>query len=270
MISVVKLSFGYHDKNILNELNLTIQPNEFVALCGCNGAGKTTLLKLLTGEFEKNSYQGSIYINGKAIWQYPSIELAKIRAVLPQKIQLNFAFSVYEIVQLGLFSYGYISAKKKEQWVRWALNLLEIEHFYSKPCNALSGGEQQKVQLARVLVQLLWEENNSLVRYLFLDEPTSNLDMKSQHLLLNVIKQLKTKNIGVIAVLHDLNLATSYADRVLLLKEGAIFKDGFVKDVCTSTHLSEVYDHPIHIDQQPNGKPLVVPISESTKMLHFL
>lgn len=270
MISVSKLSFGYHQKSIIKELDLSVKPNEFIALCGCNGAGKTTLLRLLTGEFDRSSYKGLIEFNGKAIWKYNAAELAKVRAVLPQKIQLNFAYLVHEVVQLGLFPYGFIPQKKKEEWVRWALNLLDIGHFYDKACNELSGGEQQKVQLARVLVQLLWEGNTTQQRYLFLDEPTSSLDMKSQHLLLNLIKTLKSKNISVIAVLHDLNLATSYADKVLLLKNGEIFKNGFVDEVCTSKDLSTVYEHPIHIAKHPNGKPLVVPMSESSKAIHFL
>jgi len=261
MLEVKNLSFSIARKEIIKDVSLNVVPGEFLIVIGSNGAGKSTLLNLLTGEHKPST--GEITLNEKRMETIPSNELAKIRAVLPQSSSLSFSFTVEEVVMMGRSPHkgaGYI---KDRQCVQEALTIVDSWHLKDRMYTTLSGGESQRVQLARVIVQI-WEkqddrqhsDENKLkqARYLLLDEPTSALDLAHQHNTLKVAKKLAhEENIGVVAVLHDLNLAALYADKIAMMKHGKIIKMGSPDQVLQESLIQQVFDiqvkvipHPIH------------------------
>lgn len=244
MLTASKVHFCISKRPIVEEVSLELNPGEILAVLGPNGAGKSTFFKILSGDLKCK--HGEIGYNGHDIHRLKSRELAEVRAVMPQHTQVNFPFTVQEVVELGL-----ISAKVKDapKLIREVLEATNTEHLKGQVFNTLSGGEKQRVQLARVLVQI-WE-NKPFPRYLLLDEPTSSLDIAQQHAVLKILKTLKTRNIGILVILHELNLAAQYADKIALLKDGAIAKIGPVEEVLEERILAHVFDHPIHLIANP-------------------
>lgn len=237
MIKAQNISYKIGEKTIIENINLEINCGEITTILGANGAGKSTLLKCLSGMIKQSD--GEIFFDHKKIGDYSVKELAKKRAVLSQSNPVTFAFSVSEIVAMGRNPYSDRFEKGNEKIIEEALKQVDALHLKNRIFFTLSGGEQQRVQLARVLVQI-WRREKA---YLFLDEPTSALDLKHQYELLKIIKNLvKDYEIAVIAILHDINLAANFSDKAILLKAGKLFKYGLKKDVLNEENLAEIFD----------------------------
>lgn len=228
------------DKPLLNDISLTIPAGQLTILIGPNGAGKSTLLKTCTGDIAPSA--GSITINQQAINEYSTEQLSVLRAVMTQDYTMGFNFTVEEMVSMGCFAYEQkISQAQRQCIVDEVMKFMHISILSHQHFTTLSGGEQQRTQLARVLAQLWHPHESPTSRYLFLDEPTSSLDIFHQYQVLELAKELTQRNIGVLAVIHDLSLAASFADNLVLLERGNVVKQGKPAEVLQPSFLSEVY-----------------------------
>ena len=238
---------------ILHGVDLTARPGEVTAVIGPNGSGKTTLMRALTGEI---AYSGAASLNGVDIAGAQPWQLAAMRGVLPQSATLAFPFTVHEVVRLGLTS-GIAGAGDGDLVAR-ALHAVDLCGFEGRFYQELSGGEQQRVQLARVLCQV-WEPRlDGVPRYLFLDEPVSSLDIKHQLQIMRIAADYAAHGGGVLAVMHDLNLTAAFADTIVLLSKGCVFAAGSPAQVLTRQNLERVYDCPMHIGEGAGGMGMLV------------
>lgn len=257
-ISVEKLKVNYRNQTILENLDFSTQAGELVALCGPNGAGKSTLLKAISGELAVEG--GIIRINGADIANFSVQQLASLRAVMPQQVDMNVSFSAREIIEMG--THLIQSPQQKLAVFDRVVSLLSLESLLPRSYLALSGGQKQRVQLARVLVQVLHNEVDE-PRFLLLDECTSAMDMAKITQVFSVFKQLAQDTscpLGIVAVVHDLNTAGLFADRIALVHNKSISQVGAPQDVLTAGVLEYVYQHPVDVIPHPaTGKPFVLP-----------
>lgn len=227
-----------------------VHAGEFVALIGPNGAGKSTVLKGLTGEWPA---QGHITLLGQSLPSWHRPHLAQHMAVMPQQSHLNFDFTVREVVTLGRLPHRGEAAARTCQAVDAALDTLALQDFASRRFTTLSGGERQRVQFARVIAQI-WGQTGP--RLLLLDEPTSALDLAQQQSVLDHAWALAREGVTVVAVMHDLNMVSRYASRVLALHQGQLVADTAPADFMHTQRLREVFGvHVVversQIDRQP-------------------
>lgn len=249
------IAVSYGAKHILKDVSLEVNPGEVVALLGANGAGKSTLLKAMCGDVRIGA--GEITLDGRELKGWSYAELARKRAVLSQNSTLTFPFTSLEVALLGRNPHILERESKRDlEIVVEALKSVEAWHLADQSFPTLSGGEQQRVHLARVLTQI-WEVKYNAARYLLLDEPTSSLDLAHQHLILRVARRFSRENTGVLVVLHDLNLAAHYADKIYLLKNGEVYKSGTPADTLTVANIKEVFDFDVSILEH-EGLPLIV------------
>jgi iron complex transport system ATP-binding protein len=201
---------------VLKNVSLSISPGECVAVVGPNGAGKSSLLKIFSGDLPPQS--GAIVLDGISVKAWNRGELARRRAVLPQQSELLFPFPVRDVVLMGRAPHhNGIETFEDHRIADEAMKATDVLSFQDRSYDQLSGGERQRVQLARVLAQV-WPESDG--GFLLLDEPTSSLDLSHQHSFLQTVRRFTKAGLGVLVVLHDLNLAMQYADRVLVLYHG--------------------------------------------------
>lgn len=238
LIEARNITVEIQSRKILEDVSLRVNCGEILAVLGPNGAGKSTLRKILCGDLQPTS--GKILMNGKSLNDWDLTERAKARAVLPQDSSLNFPFSVAEVVLMGRAPHIRGAESEKDYEIaRAALRAVEESGLEERIYPTLSGGERQRVQLARVLAQI-WEKTEN-PRYLLLDEPTSNLDLTHQHQTLKLAQKFARENVGVLLILHDLNLTAQYADKVLLLKAGKIAAFGTPEEVFTEELIKTVF-----------------------------
>jgi len=254
MLKVQSLSVRYGSQPVIYDLTLELQAGEILALVGPNGAGKSTLIRTISGIHTQS--QGSIQVDGKDLGRLPVMQRARYMAVVPQARGLPGSFTVYQTVMIGRTPYlGWLGhpSQTDHRAVQSALDQTHTRELADRRVGELSGGEQQRVLLARALAQ-----DTSI---LLLDEPTTHLDLQHQSNLLNLVQTLcKEKNLAVMMVLHDLNLAGLYADRVALLSAGRLEAVGAPGKVLTSAVLSQIYRVPVHVIPHPDyGSPLVLP-----------
>ncbi|MEX2564912.1 MAG: heme ABC transporter ATP-binding protein [Cyclobacteriaceae bacterium] len=259
MLEAKNIHFCIKNKPIVDQVNIQLNPGELTVLLGPNGAGKSTLFRLLSGELLCK--HGAVKYNGLPISSLKPKELAHLRAVMPQHSTMTFPFKAIEVVELGL---SLSNKKYPPNTVEEVMKATHTWHLKDQLFGDLSGGEKQRVQLARVLAQI-WEIN-SFPRYLLLDEPTSSMDIAQQHHILQIMGQLKNRNIGILAILHDLNLAANYADNAVLLKNGSILKQGAIRDVMTPENLEKVFDYPIQVETEGPTAPIYISSLPSTKI----
>lgn len=256
MLSSHHLSITWQHQPILSDLNLNFSPGKLTVLLGPNGAGKTTLLKSLSGDLAEALPHVSL--DGQLLTTFTPSALATRRAVMPQSVQLDFPFRVSEVVEMGLIQQ--VPASQRQRKVLEALGWFDMTELAQRNYLTLSGGEQQRVQLARVFAQIGFQ-SNSVSRYLLLDECTAHLDLAHQHQVFKLLKDwVVQRNVGAIMVLHDLNLAAQYADEVILLNHGSLVCQGTAQNVLTKQRLREVYHVDVELQQMPNGRSVVIPL----------
>lgn len=237
MYKINNLSFSIQKRKILNNINLEIKPNSFLSIVGPNGCGKSTLIKSINRNLDIQ--EGSITLNDRAIELYSDKELALKRSVLQQSFFFPYSFKAIEIVEMGLYAYE-LTSKKKKEILNYIIEKLDIQPLAQKDYQGLSGGEKQKIQFARVVVQLY--ASNEKQKYLFLDEPTLNLDIYYQFKILDLAKELQRDlNIGVCAILHDINQAYLYSDELVMMKAGQIKYRGDVKSTLSYENIFDIF-----------------------------
>lgn len=262
MLNVQNIHFRIAASLSLSDISFDVAPGEMVAILGANGAGKSTLLKIVTGSVRMDS--GNILLNKIPLNNWGSKALATFTAVMQQQNQLQLPFSVYEVVMMGRYPhFKRRESLSDEKIVNDVLDKTGISHLKSRNYLTLSGGEQQRVHLARVLAQISGAKKET-ARYLFMDEPSNNLDIRHQHGALSIARNFAQEGNCVVAVLHDLNLALQYADKILLLKNGCMKGFGTPGKIMTDESISDVYDLPLSIFHPPMGRhPMVMPVGNN-------
>ena len=236
-LAAIGASYTAGPRTLLDQVSLSVEPGRVHALLGPNGAGKSTLLKMLAGQLTPQ--QGRIVLEDRDLHQWPVLEQARRRAVLPQASDLQFDFSARQVVGLGRMPCRRHRASREAQIVGGALSATDAAHLEDRSYLTLSGGERARVQLARVLAQI-WEPGEHS-RYLLLDEPTASLDLAHQHATLAIARRFAEGGVGVLVILHDPNLALTYADEVTLLCCGQLIAQGSASQVLNREHLEKVY-----------------------------
>lgn len=260
MLQAKNIHFCIRQRPILDQADISLQAGKLLVMLGPNGAGKSSLLKILSGEIACKS--GEVKYNGRMIRDYSCKALAQVRAVMSQHSTLSFPYKAVEVVQLGL---GSQSVNAPDQLIREVMVETKTWELQDRQYGKLSGGEKQRVQLARVLVQI-WEIK-PYPRYLLLDEPTSSMDIAQQHHVLQIVSRLKERNIGILAIVHDLNLAAAYADQVALLKDGLICFQGETASVMTSANLERTFNHPVRVIKDPEYDQLFIISPTNTRKI---
>jgi iron complex transport system ATP-binding protein len=257
VIAASGVGFRIGAATLLDDIALDVAAGEMVALVGPNGAGKSTLLRTLSGELRPT--QGNVRIKGRDIALYRPRDLAAHRVVLSQTITLTFPFTVEEIVRMGAGDRKTASVTRE---VEAALHAVDMSAYRHRVMTTLSGGEQQRVHFARVLVQLAFAESEHGPGILMLDEPTASLDLRHQLDLLKLTRARTSGGTAVIAVLHDLNLATLFASRVVMLERGRVVANGTPAETVTDELLERVFKVTTAVGRVPaDGVPFVLPHS---------
>ena len=243
IIDNIHVSYG--DAEILSDVSFELGRSEFVVIIGPNGSGKTTLLRSMSRVLSPKS--GSITLDGSDIYSISSRDFARRVAVVPQDTYVAFDFSVLEIVLMGRSPRLGRFALESRQDMAIALDALSRTgtlHLQDRHINALSGGERQRVMIARALAQ----EPDALL----LDEPTSHLDISFQFEIMDLVKSLnRERGMAILAVLHDLNLASQYCDRLIMIGQGRVYADGSAEEVITSDNISRVYGAEVWVRRHP-------------------
>ncbi|TGU93556.1 heme ABC transporter ATP-binding protein [Mesorhizobium sp. M00.F.Ca.ET.151.01.1.1] len=260
MIEARDVSVVIGKKRIVANVDFEVRPSEISAIVGPNGSGKTTFLKAMSGDLV---HTGRILINGRELSTMKPVEAATVRAVLPQATTLSFPFTVREIVRLGLVGgRSGVLPGEDERLPERALARVDLDGFAGRFYQELSGGEQQRVQLARVLCQVWAPVLDGGPRYLFLDEPVSSLDIKHQLIIMNIARDFARRGGGVVAILHDLNLTAMFADRIFVMHRGRLAAAGSPRDVLSDDLIENVFDCRLKVGVLPAGNmPFVLPQS---------
>lgn len=260
MFEIKDLTCGYDKRFHLKGINLVIEEGGLFGIIGPNGSGKTTLLRAMTRVLKPES--GEVLLRGKNIWQIDLRELARTIAVVSQNVSTD-ELNVEEFILLSRIPHykrlQFLETKHDEEIVNSAMALTGTFKFKDRLISEISGGERQLVLIARALAQE--------PKFLLLDEPTSHLDIMHQVRILDLLKKLnKELSLTVIIVLHDLNLASEYCDRVALLSDGAVYKEGLPQDVLDYKTIENVYKTVVVVEKNPvSSKPYVLLVSEEER-----
>ncbi len=260
MIKIQDVSARIGSKTIISGVSFTAEPGRFTAILGPNGSGKTTLLRAISGDLP---YGGSITLNGHEISAMRPAEQAGYRAVLPQANTLSFPFTVHEIVRLGITGgRSGLSQRDAGRLPEQALARVDLSGFSGRFYQELSGGEQQRVQLARVLCQVWEPVLDGVPRALLLDEPVSSLDIRHQLAILQLARDYAEAGGCVVAILHDLNLAAMFADHMVVMRQGQLFAQGAPGEVIGDALIEDVFGCRLKVAATPGaGQPFVLPQS---------
>lgn len=244
------VTFAVDGRELVSEVSFDLHAGEVVALVGPNGAGKSTMLSLLAGDVSPT--RGAVEISGTEVGKWKSGPLARIRSVMLQHNSSNFAFSVEEAVHMGRLPWD-VDVDRDAELVAEAITDADLCGFEARDITTLSGGEAARVSFARTKVQT--------TPIVFLDEPTAALDLRHQESLLTSVRQLRCDGAAIVVVLHDLNLALRYSDRVLVFGDGRLVADGRPAEALTESLVVEVYGQPVR-RVQPEGidHPILIPV----------
>ncbi len=256
MLEARALTLAHGATPVVRGATLAVRPGELVALCGPNGAGKSTLLSALVGEMRPRA--GRVTLDGDDIARLPAAALAQRRAVLEQTPRVSAAFSVAMLVGLGIPRA--LPPARTDAIVGETIREVGLGAYAATPVVHLSGGQQHRAHLARALAQLAAGRALGSGRYLLLDEPTASLDLAFQAGAMTAARNAARMGAGVVVVLHDLNLAAAFADRIVLMNEGRILIDDTPASVLTEARLTETYAAPVQVLSGPGGRPFVVPV----------
>lgn len=256
MLACKNLTYKIGDKTLVNNVSLSFEKGKFYSILGPNGAGKSTLLKLLTQEITK--YEGKIDWQNDPIDTYSSKYWSQQRGILNQWNAISMGFTNNEIVLMGRYPYFKNSPSEEDiNVVADQMKKTQTLHLGKRFYDQLSGGEKQRIHLARVLSQVTNNSDEPII--LILDEPLNNLDIKHQQNILRVAQILTEQGNIVIAVLHDLNLAAAFSDEIILMQNGGVKAHGSAEEVYQEDLLSACYDVKVHIHNHPvTQKPIVL------------
>ncbi len=243
-IEIKDIRFSYNDKEVIKSISFSLGQGEFLGIIGPNGVGKSTILKICAGILKPKA--GHVLISNRDMVALDRKSLAKKIAFVPQETHFALNFTVENITLMG--RYPYLRAFQREgrndkEAVEHALEYADVMQFRTRPINSLSSGERQRVVLARALAQQ--------PEILLLDEPTSHLDLHHQYTIMNLIKKLNTEGMSVIIVNHNLNLASLYCQRLVLMHEGSIYADGTPQSIIKRDIIKRVYKTDVKIIQHP-------------------
>jgi len=254
-IEIENLHYAYKNEDVLKNLSFNIKQGEFFIIIGPNGSGKTTLLKTLNNIITPD--KGLLKISGYSIKSYKRKSLSRKISFVSQDTNLDFPFTANEIVMMGRSPHLGLFGLETDidcKIVENAMEFTHVSHLKDRLINQLSGGERQRVYIARAICQD--------PEIILLDEPTASLDLSHQVLIMDLMEKLRIeKNITIVMVSHDINLAALYADRLLLMKNGEIIKIGKPENVITYENLEKTYECVIMVDKNPLGNfPIVIPV----------
>lgn len=254
LLSATNISVSLGGNRLVDHTSLRLHAGEVLAIIGPNGAGKTSLVRALTAELPVTA--GEIVLNDRPMAAYSLEQRARHLAMLSQHTELNFPFTVDEVVHLGRIPHA--SGKQEDdRIVEETLRAVDMLDRRRQLYTCLSGGEKQRVQLARVLAQV-WRPADALARLLILDEPTASLDVSHTRQLMRVIRDLAGQQMGIIMILHDFNLAARFADRVLVMARGEKVVEGTPGEVFTADNMLRFFQVQTHILPHPKtGRPMV-------------
>ena len=257
MLKTTGIYYSIGKKLILSDINVEFHPGEFNMILGPNGSGKSSFLKIFSGEV--NHFEGTVLYANRKIRDIKKEELAKIRAVMSQQPELNFPLMVDEVVMMGRYPHFSFNPNKKDVAIcDEVMERMNLQAFRDRNYLTLSGGEKQRVQYARVLAQI-WEKPANGCRYLFLDEPLTSLDINYQQEFLQIAREFTRNDTVLIAVMHDINLAIQFADKLFFLKEGELVAQGKPIDILSEALIEKVFDVQTAIINNPvTNSPLVV------------
>lgn len=250
-------------RRVLHDVSIAAHVGQVLVIVGPNGAGKSTLLKVMSGELAPAA--GDVSLAGEPVYGMSHGDLARRRALMPQHAGLSFPFTVRDVVAMGRAPFqADRTPMADEDAVTWAMAATDISAFAARPYTRLSGGEQQRVHLARVLAQVWRPDGETSPRFLLLDEPTSSLDLAHQHATLHLAASLAASGVGVVAVVHDLNLAALYADRVAVISAGRLAALGAPDDVLEPELISSVFGLNVRrVPDAASGRHLILPLGHS-------
>lgn len=255
-LHINNLSHHVGERYLLEHITAHIEQPALIGVIGPNGAGKSTLLNCMTGLLPTS---GCIQLNGQPLESYRQAGLAAVRAVLAQENHLNFPFLARDIVGMS-FAFSALSIQQQEQLMSDCLDVVSAGELAGRSFLSLSGGEKQRIHIARVLAQLLQHNTQHHLRYLFLDEPTAPLDLKHQLQLFAHLQQLKQHNICIITVIHDINLAASCCDELWVMHEGRLTKRGTPQQVVSKALMRDVFEANVNISLM-DDKPVIHPVA---------
>ncbi len=252
ILKLNNIGFKYDDKQVLKDISLAVNAGEILGILGPNGSGKSTLLRVMDGILSPEA--GEIDINGKSYRSLKRSALAREVAMVAQENHFRFTFTCIEVVLMGRFPHLKKLQFEDHNDLKIAMESLKATHaldFAERSIHDLSGGEKQRVLIARALAQE--------PRIILLDEPTSFLDLKFKREVFKLISSLsREKGLGVAIVSHDIDLVAQYCSKIILLKNGTIYRAGDPDSVITAENIEDVYECPVLVDQNPlSGKPRV-------------
>lgn len=250
----VSVQIGAND--VLDCVSVRVKEGKVIGLIGPNGAGKSTLLNVLSGDIRAQS--GNVTYDNVPIEDFTPKTLAKSRAVMSQASSIVFDFTVEEILRMGWVQDDIYLHEVAEEALHTVATNCDIDTLLDRRYRTLSGGEQRRVQFARALLQIWRVETENETRYLLLDEPTANLDIAHELAVLRLAKEVATTQVGVLVVLHDLNLASRFTDELVLLSLGQIIASGPTDEVLNANQLESVYQTPLLVERHPILDRLVV------------
>jgi iron complex transport system ATP-binding protein len=255
-LEIQKVQFSYRSVPVLDDISLSIGDGEVLSLVGPNGSGKTTLLKCINRILKPK--RGTILVAGRDVSRVELKELARSLGYVPQNAPSSFPLTVYDTVLLGRKPHVNWKLTERDKEIAFGvLRLMKLDGMALRLFNELSGGEKQKVLMARALSQE--------PRVLLLDEPTSNLDLKHQLEVLGlIVDMVKDRGISAVMAMHDLNLASRFSDRIVMLKQGKIYTAGEPEEVFNSENIKEVYGVETAIHNH-SGRPYVIPLTQTEK-----
>lgn len=252
MLVLDNIEVGYTFTPVLNNVSTRIKKGEFVGVIGPNGSGKSTLLRVISRILVP--WKGKVLLKNRDICSFKRRGLARIISMVPQTSSFAFPFSCYEIVLMGRFPYSsWITSKEDYEVVDWAMHLTDTYHLKDRTIDETSGGERQRVRIARAIAQR--------PEIFLLDEPTTYLDINHEVEIFGLLSKLNREGITIIAVSHDLNIASDYSKRILLMKEGRIIEEGSPHQIFRENIVKEVYGQRVRVIENPvTGMPHIIPI----------
>ncbi len=255
-LEIKGVQFSYKSTSVLKNISLNVGEGEVLSLVGPNGSGKTTLLKCMNRILKPK--KGTIFLEGKDIGKLKARELARFSGYVPQSAHSFFPLTVFDTVLLGRIPHlNFKISDRDKETVFAVLTLMGLEEMAFRTFNELSGGERQKVLVARALSQE--------PEVLLLDEPTSNLDLRHQLEVLSIIVDLaKGRGLSAVMAIHDLNLASRFSDKIVMLKDGVIYAAGKAREILNSQNIREVYGVDTTINND-SGRPYVIPLAPAGK-----